>query len=318
MADPAISLPSAGTLAPVASSGSLLARVRDAVMPDLRYDGAFVGERNGAPAAFSSASDVDAVPPIEPDATSFGASHREAAGDILFVNGIDTTWRNAYADAKALANQTGQPVVDVHVATSAFGNVGATGTVGDGIDTLASLAGAGGGKPSHTLATAILERLDRNEPVHIVAHSRGAIVTSDALRDVAAELQRRGDSPDDARAELGKVEVETFGAAERSYPDGPQYVHYVNRADPVAEVFGLARSGGHPGAGATTLAYDDNRFGFHDLDPAANHHFLTAYLSDERVPFDFARTLSPSDPDAIVRYVDDVAHRPNARPQLLN
>jgi hypothetical protein len=153
--------------------------------------------------------------------------------------------------------------------------------------------------------------------VHVVAHSKGAIVTAEALNDVTSELERRGATPAQARAELGHVEVETFGGAERSFPDGPQYVHYVNRDDPVPDTLGLGRSGGHPGAGATTLSFDDNRFGVHDLDPAANHHFATVYLTDERVPFALARTLGPNDPDAIVRYVDDVAQRPNAHPKPL-
>jgi hypothetical protein len=87
---------------------------------------------------------------------------------------------------------------------------------------------------------------------------------------------------------LGKVNVETFGAAAGRYPDGPNYVHYVNKKDLVPTLFGLGDGNSpldflrHAGRGAVVrhFEYGSGISGTHGLD--------SVYLP-HRVPFDEAR-----------------------------
>ncbi|HSP81985.1 MAG TPA: hypothetical protein VLQ93_25920, partial [Myxococcaceae bacterium] len=87
---------------------------------------------------------------------------------------------------------------------------------------------------------------------------------------------------------LSKLEVETFGAAACTYPDGPKYVHYVNNKDLVPTLFGLGNGKGldeflrNPGKGAVVhrFEYGSGITGTHELNKA--------YLS-HRVPFEQAR-----------------------------
>jgi hypothetical protein len=93
----------------------------------------------------------------------------------------------------------------------------------------------------------------------------------------------------EAEQKLGLVKVETFGAAAGHYPDGPQYVHYINRDDPVPSLFGLGwdidrlNPTLHAGRGAVIHWFTDIH-----LNPIASHSFEDVYLP-RRVPFDQAR-----------------------------
>ena len=81
---------------------------------------------------------------------------------------------------------------------------------------------------------------------------------------------------------LSRVRVETFGGAAGAYPNGPQYVHYVNRLDPVSTLFGLGPVANRlvaPGSGAVVRRFTER-------DDA--HGFNETYLS-RRVPFEQAR-----------------------------
>ena len=73
-----------------------------------------------------------------------------------------------------------------------------------------------------------------------------------------------------------------FVGAAGSYPNGPRYVHYVNRRDPVAALFGLgpfANPLARPGRGAVVHRFSEG-------DNA--HGFEQTYLP-RRVPFEQAR-----------------------------
>jgi hypothetical protein len=91
---------------------------------------------------------------------------------------------------------------------------------------------------------------------------------------------------------LGLVSVETFGGAAASYPDGPKYVHYINRADKVPSVFGLIRKGAtevgitHAGRGAKVIEFEDG--GDPALGALFGPHMIDVYMK-YRVPFEEAR-----------------------------
>jgi len=118
-----------------------------------------------------------------------------------------------------------------------------------------------------------------------LAHSQGAIITSRALTDVKNRLMAEdGMSRQDAERLMSNIKVETFGGASRRFPDGPQYVHYVNRNDGVPQAFGL-RSWLNPFAHA---GRDVVTHYFREGKPLVSHGFEEFYLP-ERVPFNDAR-----------------------------
>jgi hypothetical protein len=141
-----------------------------------------------------------------------------------------------------------------------------------------------------TLADTLYTELKAGRDVHVMAHSQGGLITSRALNHVYNRLRvEDGMSKGDAQKLMGKLQVETFGAAATRYPDGPQYVHYVNRGDPVPGAFGLGplpdkwNPIADGGKGSKVHHFND----FH-LNPIAAHGFESVYLK-HRVPFDQAR-----------------------------
>jgi hypothetical protein len=87
------------------------------------------------------------------------------------------------------------------------------------------------------------------------------------------------------------VKVETFAAAAATYPDGPQYVHYVNRNDAVPQSLGLSEFiPNHPGQGAVTHYFQEGP-------PVISHGFEDYYLK-HRVPFEEAQQKKFKEPEA--------------------
>ena len=87
---------------------------------------------------------------------------------------------------------------------------------------------------------------------------------------------------------MGKVQVETFGAASGHYPDGPQYVHYINRADVVPDLAGLGPFAPFDptkdaGKGAVIDYFTENKGSV-----VGNHSITNTYMP-HRVPFAQAR-----------------------------
>jgi hypothetical protein len=121
--------------------------------------------------------------------------------------------------------------------------------------------------------------------VHLKGHSQGGLITSRALNHVANRLRLEdGLSKADTQKLLSKVNVETFGAAAWTYPDGPKYVHYVNDKDLVPGLFGLGKFNflDHAGKDAVVRRFDSGS------NPGEAHGLGSAYLP-ARVPFDEAR-----------------------------
>jgi hypothetical protein len=125
-----------------------------------------------------------------------------------------------------------------------------------------------------------------------MAHSQGALIASRAVGAAYNRLRiEDGLSASAARKRLSTIQIETFGGAARSYPDGPQYVHYVNVADAIPMTLGLGIGVPgldptfRPGSGAVIHRFTDFR-----LNPILSHDplFNDAYLS-RRVPFEDAR-----------------------------
>jgi hypothetical protein len=266
----------------------------------------FVAAKGGGGAAVARAAPIAAQAPADtrhdgqlvgPD----GRTHRPgtplndvAPGNgplIIQVNGINTNLAGQQAEMASLQQRNpGSRVVGIHNATEGFGR--------DILQSIRDLNGAGGNAATNTLRQTVLGELRAGRPVHLVGYSQGAIITSRALsgvrdtlireqtqavraanprmsaRQVTAEATRR------AEAQMRNIRVETFGGAAPSYPNGPQYVHYVNRGDPVAMAVGLGPLGTGRGRGAQVHYFNDG-FGIpaHGFDRYMNH----------RVPFEQGR-----------------------------
>jgi len=241
--------------------------------PDTVYDGLFVGA-NGQ--TFSTTTPLDQIPAVQP------SNGREPNETLIYINGINTTKDGQAASLQAIADRTGAEVIGIHNSTE--------GMVSDLGQCITDKLDIGRNPPVDTLANTIYNEIQAGRTVHLVAHSQGGLITSRAIRDVYQRLRiEDGLSRAQAERQLRLVEVETFGGAAGHYPDGPQYVHYINRDDPVPSLFGLGwdidrhNPTLHAGRGAQVHWFTDRH-----LNPIASHSFEDVYLP-QRVPFDQAR-----------------------------
>lgn len=241
---------------------------------DVRFDGALVGADGRT---FAPSADWSSVPAVQPRQ---GATTNEIG---IYVNGINTTKDDQAASLQNLADRTGQPLIGVHNATAGFTRDLAQA----GLD----LNRIGNNEAVTSLTGLVLGKLDSGQPVHLYAHSQGGAITGRSLFEVRDQLLQRGLSLQEAEAKLANVKVETFGAAIAGFPDGPQYVHYVNVSDPVPALVGVQTSGTllplnvltPLGEGARVIEFIDLR-----PNPIDSHGFDDVYIR-RRLPFDEAR-----------------------------
>ncbi|HEV2861535.1 MAG TPA: hypothetical protein VGX48_11045 [Pyrinomonadaceae bacterium] len=233
---------------------------------DRDFDGRFVGADGRTYPPSTPLSRVPAVPPSD---------GREPTDTVVYVNGISTTKDGQYRSLRQIADRTGARVVGIHNATQG-GVVDVIQSAGDTLD-------LGRNPAVDTLADTVYEEITAGRTIHLMAHSQGALITSRALTDVYQRLRvEDGLSRREAERLLSRVKVETFGGAAGSYPDGPRYVHYVNRRDPVAALFGLGPFANplvRPGRGAVVRRFSEGE---------GAHGFEQTYLP-RRLPFDEAR-----------------------------
>jgi hypothetical protein len=236
--------------------------------PDTDFDGAFVGAGGQTFSPETRLSDIPAVLP------QGGATNNET---LIYVNGIRTNVQGQANSLQAIADQTGSRVVGVHNATQS--------SAADILQSLGDKLDIGNNPAVDTLADTVYNELRDGRPLHLLAHSQGAIITSRALQDVKNRLMAEdGMSRSEAERLMNNIKVETFGGASRRFPDGPQYVHYVNRNDGVPQAFGLRswlNPFAHAGRDAVTHYFREGR-------PLVSHGFEEFYLP-ERVSFEQAR-----------------------------
>lgn len=236
--------------------------------PDSEFDGHLVGAGGQTFPPGTALSDVPAVTPRG------GATNDET---LIYVNGIRTDVAAQTQSLQAIADSSGSRVVGIHNATN--------GIAGDLLQSLGDKLDIGSNAAVDTLADTLYDELQAGRSPHLLAHSQGAIITSRALTDVKNRLMAEdGMSRQDAEALMNNIKVETFGGASRRFPDGPQYVHYVNRNDGVPQAFGL-RSWLNPFADAGRDAVTHY---FREGKALVSHGFEEFYLP-ERVPFEQAR-----------------------------
>jgi pimeloyl-ACP methyl ester carboxylesterase len=233
---------------------------------DSAYDGFFIGA-NGQ--AYTPSTPLNQIPAVRP------SDGREPNETLIYINGINTTKDGQFRSLQLIADRTGAQVIGIHNSTQ--------GGVRDVIQSAGDTFDIGRNRTVDTLADTIYGEIKQGRPVHLMAHSQGALISSRALEDVRLRLRLEdGLSRRETERMLGLVKVETFGGAAGFYPDGPQYVHYVNRRDAVASLFGLGPFSNplvHPGRGAVV---------YHFSEADRSHDLHETYLP-RRVPFEQAR-----------------------------
>ncbi|WP_164010819.1 hypothetical protein [Pyxidicoccus trucidator] len=241
--------------------------------PDRVHDGKFVGAGGQTFGPDTALSDIPAVTP---------RNNPNATQTILYVNGIQTSKEAQSNSLQSIADTTGARVIGIHNATEGMA-ADLTQCVKDKLD-------KGHNPAVDTLADTLYNEIKAGREVHLMAHSQGGLISSRALGDVQRRLRiEDGMSTEQTQQMMSRINVETFGAAATRYPDGPNYVHYVNRGDPVPGLFGLGPVAdkwnpiADGGKGSQVRHFNEFR-----LNPIDAHGFESIYLN-QRVPFDQAR-----------------------------
>jgi hypothetical protein len=239
---------------------------------DRVHDGQFVGVGGQT---FPPTTPLSQIPGVTP------RDNPNPTETILYVNGIGNTKDGQAGSLQQIADTTGAKVVGIHNATE--------GMVADLAQCVKDKLDKGTNPAVDTMADTVYAELKAGRSVHVLGHSQGGLILSRALNDVAQRLRvEDGLSQADAEKLLSRVNVETFGAAAGHYPDGPNYVHYINDQDKVPTLFGLGDGDSpldfarHAGKGAVVRHFE------HGSGFSGTHTLSTAYLP-YRVPFDEAR-----------------------------
>jgi hypothetical protein len=194
--------------------------------PYTRYDGHFIGTNRAGDgcdyAPLTPLSQIRGVQPVSGHPTQ----------KIIFVNGIMNSPGNEYASMREIANQANAEVVGIHNASEGFFK--------DFVQCVQDKLGIGHNPAVSTLSNTLYHELasGSREPINLMAHSQGALITSRALEDVHNRLKEAGLSEKEIEVRMSRINVDTFGGAAWHFPNGPHYNHYTNAADPVAGLFG--------------------------------------------------------------------------------
>ena len=202
------------------------------------YEGFYVGESG---CLYDPASiNVEQVPP-------FLGPSGDTGRRLYFVNGANPERRRESSKLALLAEFADIPVVGIY-------NTFAGGQLEGLIESARpQIRGA-----SKQIAELALAAIDRKEIFHIRGGSHGTAVISDGMgliRDALSERLRNRPEINRVMAEF--LRVETHGSTVRSFPDGPQYIHYVNLLDPVPFTAGVMAVGNRPGRQAVIALFSD-------------------------------------------------------------
>ena len=121
-----------------------------------------------------------------------------------------------------------------------------------------ALPAVSSGPAVEILERVIADGLARQEPVHIRGGSAGTMVISEAIHRTRNRLAKEARLRGDWAAPLDLLRVETHGSVARDFPDGPRYIHYDAKPDPVPKV-GVAGPVAHPGARALIARFSPDR-----------------------------------------------------------
>ena len=224
---------------------------------DIATDGKFIGAGR---TVFSTDTLFELVTAVKPQVGS-------AAETVVLLTGIMTDSQLQLHEMQALADAAKVNVIGIRNATA--------GMLKDVTQTLGDKFGIrNANHATDTTAQLIYTSLSRRLELHLVGHSQGAVIISEAVRRVMGRLADQGLSQQQIEAVLAGVHVSTFAGAATHYPDGPRYDHWVNRSDAVPLLTGIGMFG-HPGKDAQIHFFSDT--GEADDLPSASSGFSNVF-----------------------------------------
>jgi len=190
------------------------------------YDGYFLAE-NGCfydPAKVA----VKEIPAFHLDSTNRDAT------PIWYINGANLRADWVLAQMYRLAESSGRPVIAIYNSTLG----------GRFFD--AAWDALQGSVATVSAEKVIIEALAQQEDIFFQVNSQGAIHMATVLRNISRQVQAK---------QLNKIHVLTAGGAAPEFPDGPGYVHLINKKDPVPSRAGVVSKDAKPGANAELIHF---------------------------------------------------------------
>ena len=193
-----------------------------------QHDGHFIG---GTPNLLPPETPLDQLVPLPVE----GVDHTLPL--MIFLNGINCDEKHTKKLACETSRKTKHPVVALFNQTA--------GMPLDIVNVALNKADYTSKKVVASLQNVLVQAIRSEKPLVLAAHSHGAVVVSQAIARVKTTLVKSGEfSTQQIEDKLGElIQVETYGGAATQYPDGPEYIHYVDERDMVAWFFGVARYG---------------------------------------------------------------------------
>ncbi|MBF2055442.1 MAG: hypothetical protein IGS03_18490 [Candidatus Sericytochromatia bacterium] len=135
------------------------------------------------------------------------------ADKVFYINGIMTSEKAAREAQQSLSETIDQ---DIELIYNPSQNL-----LLDGAEALANLSGIDT-RIAREIRARIRQELGQGQTLQIYAHSQGAAIVADALRDLGDEYRHEGLKPDQIKARMAQVEVVSFGgfATEDCFPEG--------------------------------------------------------------------------------------------------
>ncbi len=147
----------------------------------------------------------------------------------FYVNGIRTPENKAEEARDVISDNLGTPVELLYNPTE--------GLLQDGVEAWKNLSGLNT-NISQQVQTRFQAVLDKGENLQIFAHSQGSAITSDALRNIAANYKAAGKSEAEVEAIMGRINVVGFGgfADYESFPEGVEVSLQRNKGDHIPQL----------------------------------------------------------------------------------
>jgi hypothetical protein len=220
-------------------------------------DGAYINQDGSV---LPASIDVDDVIGLRPSDGS------EPINKTVFINGVAQNRGQMAGMMQQIADMTGTEVVGLYNATEGWLK-DAVQTVGDRLD-------LGDNAAVESLKNVMLDQIRDGDPLRVVGYSQGSVIASRAIQDVKDVLAAEGMSEADIQAKLRDlIQVETFATAHSHFPDGPAYVHHMNRFDPITlfSFYALGENSPFVDPG------DDAAVHWFNSSPFKNPHSLNTY-----------------------------------------
>ena len=141
-------------------------------------------------------------------------------------------------------------------------------------------------KVSASIRAEAFSRILDNRRFSVISLSQSGFLVGRGLRQLVKDIEETFPLQPFYRQKLLKlVNVETQAGLGLYYPDGPNYVHYVNRRDIIPVKAGMLSSRAHPGRGAVIASFSySNKSCEYGIIPLEEYPGVDGDLSENRAP----------------------------------